>query len=1038
MRGPNLSEWALRNQQLVLFMIALLAIAGLYAYQHLGRKEDPEFTFKSMLVQAYWPGASAREMSEQVTDKLEKKLQEVAEIDFTRSYSRSGEAQITISLLESVQAKEVPDVWYQVRKKIDDMRPQLPSDLQGPYCNDEFGDTFGNIYALTWDGFSYAQAKDFAEAARYEFLQLPDVMKVNFVGDQDEKIFVEASGAKLAALGVDPSAIVATLSSTNSVDSAGAVENTAERVNVRISGAFTSLDSIRGIGIRAGDRTFRLGDIATVRRGYQDPPTMRMRFQGKEAIGIAVSMRKGGDVIRLGEQMTATVARLQREFPVGIALNAVSDQPQVVEDSIGEFVKSLAEAVIIVLAVSFIALGMRVGFVVALSIPLVLAMTFLAMYLLDIDLQRVSLGALIIALGLLVDDAIIAVEMMALKLEQGWDRVRAATYAYTSTAFPMLTGTLITAASFLPIGMAKTNAGEYTFSIFQVVGISLMLSWIVAVIFTPFIAYKLLPDNMAKHGHDEDAVYQRPVYARFRNLVDWCVVHRRAVVATTVGLFVLSIGLFKLVPQQFFPESDRPELMVDLWLPQGASYAATEHEVEAMEQALAGNEDIVSVTSYVGVGSPRFYLPLDQQTPNINFGQLVVMTHGEESRERVLAHIQDLFEHDFPLVRGRVTRLENGPPVGYPVQFRVSGPDDRKVAGIAEQVATLMRAHPNVRRVNSDAGEQVKVMRAEIDQDKVRMLGLSTREVARTMQIGLSGLVTTQFREGDESIGIVARLEQAERTDLGNLKDVKLYLSDGRSVALSQVARLTLDAEDSILWRRSRVPTITVRADVQGAQGNDVTAALQPRIEELSKSLPLGYSIAVAGSSESSATSSAAIVAVVPVALVVILVLLMIQLRDMKKTALVLATGPLGLIGVTAILGIFRVPFGFVAMLGVIALFGMILRNSVILIAQIDSDLARGCSLWDAIVESAVRRLRPISLTALAAILAMIPLTRSTFWGPMAWAIMGGLLVATLLTLLFLPALYAMCYGARRPASESIIDTQSSLNASTGVVSCAA
>lgn len=1038
MRGPNLSEWALRNQQLVLFMIALFAIAGFYAYQHLGRKEDPEFTFKSMLVQAYWPGASAREMSEQVTDKLEKKLQEVAEIDFTRSYSRSGEAQITISLLESVQAKEVPDVWYQVRKKIDDMRPQLPSDLQGPYFNDEFGDTFGNIYALTWDGFSYAQAKDFAEAARYEFLQLPDVMKVSFVGDQDEKIFVEASGAKLASLGVDPSAIVATLSSTNSVDSAGTVENTAERVNVRISGAFTSLDSIRGIGIRAGDRTFRLGDIATVRRGYQDPPTMRMRFQGKEAIGIAVSMRKGGDVIRLGEQMTATVARLQSEFPVGIAINAVSDQPKVVADSIGEFVKSLAEAVIIVLAVSFIALGMRVGFVVALSIPLVLAMTFLAMYMLDIDLQRVSLGALIIALGLLVDDAIIAVEMMALKLEQGWDRIRAATYAYTSTAFPMLTGTLITAAGFLPIGMAKTNAGEYTFSIFQVVGISLILSWIVAVIFTPYIAYKLLPDHMAQHGHDEDAVYQRPVYARFRSLVDWCVVHRRAVVATTVGLFVLSIALFKLVPQQFFPESDRPELMVDLWLPQGASYAATEREVKAMEQALAGNEDIVSVTSYVGVGSPRFYLPLDQQTPNINFGQLVVMTHGEESRERVLALVQDLFEHDFPLVRGRVTRLENGPPVGYPVQFRVSGPDDRKVAGIADQLATLMRAHPNVRRVNSDAGEQVKVMRAQIDQDKVRILGLSTREVARMMQIGLSGLVTTQFREGDESIGIVARLEQAERTDLGNLKDVKLNLSDGRSVALAQVARLTLDSEDSILWRRSRVPTITVRADVQGAQGNDVTAALQPRIEELSSSLPLGYAIVVAGSSEASETSSAAIIAVVPVALVVILVLLMIQLRDMKKTALVLATGPLGLIGVTAILGIFRVPFGFVAMLGVIALFGMILRNSVILIAQIDSDLARGCSLWDAIVESAVRRLRPISLTALAAILAMVPLTRSTFWGPMAWAIMGGLLVATLLTLLFLPALYAMCYGARRSASEPVIDTQSSLNTSTGVVSCAA
>ncbi|MBL8265124.1 efflux RND transporter permease subunit, partial [Steroidobacter sp.] len=1031
MRGPNLSEWALRNQQLVVFMLLLFAVAGIYAYQHLGRKEDPEFTFKAMLVQAYWPGASAEQMSEQVTDKLEKKLQEVAEIDFTRSYSRAGETQITVNLLESVPAKRVPDVWYQVRKKIDDVRSTLPSDLIGPFFNDEFGDTFGNIYAMTWDGFTYAEAKEFAEAARYEFLQIPDVMKVSFVGDQEEKIFIEASGAKLATLGLNPSLIVTTLSATNSIDAAGTVEGTGERVNIRVSGAFTSLDSIREIGIRAGDRTFRLGDIATVRRGYSDPPSMKMRFQGKEAIGIAVSMREGGDVIRLGRAMDATVKRLEQNFPVGIELGAVSDQPKVVNDSIGEFIKSLVEAVVIVLAVSFVALGLRVGLVVALSIPLVLAMTFLAMYMLDIDLQRVSLGALIIALGLLVDDAIIAVEMMALKLEQGWDRVKAATFAYTSTAFPMLTGTLITAASFLPIGLAKTNAGEYTFSIFQVVGISLMLSWIVAVVFTPYLAYKLLPE-MAHHGVDEDAVYRRPLYVKFRALVDWCVEHRRAVVVATAALFVLSIALFRFVPQQFFPESDRPELMVDLWLPQGSSYAATEGEVRAMEQALAGNSDIVSVTSYVGVGSPRFYLPLDQQTPNLNFGQLVVMTHGEESRERVLTHIQSLFEHDFPLVRGRVTRLENGPPVGYPVQYRVSGPDDKKVSGIADQVATLMRAHPNVRRVNSDAGEQIEVMRAEIDQDKARVLGFSSRDIATTMQIGLSGLVTTQYREGDESIDVVARLERAERTDLGNLKDAKMYLPDGRAVALSQVAKLQLDAEESILWRRNRVPTVTVRSDVEGAQGNDVTKALQPQIDQLAASLPLGYSVVVAGSSEASANSSAAIAAVMPVALVIILVLLMVQLKDMKKMLLALATGPLGLIGVTAILGIFRVPFGFVAMLGVIALFGMILRNSVILIVQIDHDQQQGHSLWDAIVESAVRRLRPIMLTALAAILAMIPLTRSTFWGPMAWAIMGGLLVATLLTLLFLPALYAMCYGAKRPERDALAQS------SSGAVPCVA
>jgi multidrug efflux pump len=1019
MFGPNLSEWALRHQQLVLFLLLVFAVAGVFAYRELGRKEDPEFTFKAMVVQTFWPGATARQMSEQVTDKLERTLQEVAEIDYTRSYSKPGESLITISLQESVPAAEVPDVWYQIRKKIGDMQFQLPREVQGPFFNDEFGDTFGNIYALTWDGFTYAEAKEFADAARYEFLQIPDVMKVSFFGDQEEKIFIEASAAKLASLGIDPAAIVSTLNSTNSVEAAGTVETPSQRVHLRVSGEFTSLDAIRDMGIRAGSRTFRLGDIASVRRGYEDPPAQKMRFQGREAIGIGVSMRKGGDVIRLGERMQEAVKRLEQSFPVGIQIHGVSDQPRVVTESIDEFVHSLLEAVVIVLAVSFIALGMRTGLVVALSIPLVLAMTFLAMYILDVDLQRVSLGALIIALGLLVDDAIIAVEMMALKLEQGWDRLRAATFAYTSTAFPMLTGTLITAAGFLPVGMAKSNAGEYTYSIFQVVGVSLMLSWIVAVIFTPYLAYKLLPEH--KHAAaDEDAVYQRPLYAKFRRLLNFCLERRREVVAGTVALFLLSVALFRFVPQQFFPESNRPELMVDLWLPQASSYAAAEREVRAMEEKLSGDADIVSVTSYIGVGSPRFYLPLDVQTPNLNFGQLTVMTLDEEARERVIGRIGALLEGDFPSVRGRVSRLENGPPVGYPVQFRVSGADDRKVAGYAGQVEQILRGHPAIRRVNSDLGEELSVVRAVVDQDKARILGFSAQEIARTMQVGLSGYTTTQYREGDESIDVVARLEREERTDLGNLKDAKLYQSDGSGVALSQLAELKLEAEDSILWRRNRVPTVVVRADVEGAQGNDVTAALMPKIEELDASLPLGYAIEVAGSMEASASSSASIMAVMPVAIVIILLLLMVQLQDMKKMALALATGPLGLIGVTAILGIFRVPFGFVAMLGVIALFGMILRNSVILIVQIDSDLSRGLPLWDAIVESAVRRLRPILLTALAAILAMIPLTRSTFWGPMAWSIMGGLLVATLLTLLFLPALYALCYRVRRPAGPEV------------------
>lgn len=1029
MRGPNLSEWALKHQPFVRFLLLLLGVAGVWSYQQLGRKEDPEFTFKAMLVQTYWPGATSRQVAEQVTDRLEKTLQEIAEIDYTRSYSRAGESQITISLLDSVRAEAVPAVWYRVRKKLGDVQHTLPRDVRGPFFNDEFGDTYGNVYAITWDGFSYADAKEFADTARYEFLQVPDVMKVAFLGEQEERIYVEASAAKLASLGIDPARIVETLNATNAVEAAGRVDGSAERVHVRVSGEFDSLDAIRGMGIEAGGRTFRLGDVATVTRGYVDPPASKVRFQGREALGIAVSMREGGDVLRMGERLDATVERLRAHAPVGIEIHAVSDQPRVVRDSIDEFVHSLVEAIVIVLVVSFASLGMRAGLVVALSIPFVLAMTFAGMHVLDIDLQRISLGALIIALGLLVDDAIIAVEMMALKLEQGWDRVKAATYAYTSTAFPMLTGTLITAAGFLPIGLARSNAGEYTYSMFQVVGLALLLSWVVAVVFTPYLAYRLLPSRTAAHA-DEDAVYARPWYRRFRALVVACLERRRTVVGVTVALFALSVALFRFVPQQFFPASDRPELLVDLWLPQAASYDATERAVRAIEAKLVGDADVASVTAYVGTGSPRFYLPLDQQTPNLNFGQLVVMTKGPAARERVLPRVERLFATDFPQVRGRVSRLENGPPVGYPLQFRVSGPDDRRVAQYAQQVAALLRADPHVRRVNSDAGEQTKVVRVDVDQEKARVLGFSSQSIARTLQVGLSGIATTQYREGDESIDVVTRLETPERTDLGNLGDVLLYRHDGQGIPLAQVATLRLEAEDSVLWRRNRVPTITVRADVEGAEANDVATALRPRLDALTARLRLGYAIVTAGSAEASASSEASILAVMPLALVVVLVLLMLQLQDMKKAALALATAPLGMIGVTAVLAIFRVPFGFVAMLGVIALFGMILRNSVILIVQIDTDLARGASAWEAIVESAVRRLRPILLTALAAILAMIPLTRSTFWGPMAWAIMGGLLAATVLTLLFLPALYAWVYGVRRePATAP---------ATAGELTCAA
>jgi multidrug efflux pump len=1016
MKDMNLSGWALKHPQMMVFLIALLALSGIFAYQKLGQKEDPEFTFRAMVVQARLPGASAQQMADQVTDKLEKKLQEIAQIDYTTSYSRPGVTQITIMLREDTDAAAVADAWYQVRKKIGDIKPTLPQGTRGPFFNDEFGDTFGNLYAITGDGFSYPQLKDFADAARNEILRLPDVNKVDFVGVQDEKIYVETSNAKLASLGLDPNVIVGALRATNVIDPAGVVETGDERVHVRVSGEFKSVESIREMGIRVGERSFRLGDIADVKRGVVDPSTFKLRFNGQEAIGLAISMRKGGDVIRLGEQLNAQVKRLQSGLPVGVEMHSVSDQPKVVKESVHEFTHSLLEAVIIVLAVSFISLGVRSGIVVALSIPLVLAITFLAMYALNIDLQRISLGALIIALGLLVDDAIIAVEMMMLKLEQGWDKFAAATYAYTATAFPMLTGTLITAAGFLPVGFAKSSAGEYTFSIFQVVGLALLLSWVVAVLFTPCLGYVLLPTPKKGHAHhDEDAVYQKGFYVKFRKVVQACLRHRRIVIAVTCALFLASIALFKNVPKEFFPSSNRPELMVDLWLPEAATYGATESQVKAMEAKLSGDKDVVSVTAYVGGGSPRFYLPLDAQMPNLHLAEMMIVTKDEEARERVLAKIQKMFETDFPLVRGRVNRLENGPPVGYPLQFRISGPDMTQLPAVSEKLAAIMRANPNVRRVNSDYGERLKTMRVEIDQDAARAVGVTSRQIANALESSMSGAAITQFIEGDKNIDVIARLGDSERGDLNNLKDVKVYVRDGKFVPISQVARLVVGSEDSVLWRRNRVPTISVRADVEGAMAPDVAAALHPKVEELASTLPLGYRIEIGGTMESSARSQNSIKAVMPIMLVVVLLLLMVQLQDIKKMVLVLVTAPLGMIGVSAMLAGFQIPFGFVATLGVIALFGMIIRNSVILVVQIDQDIGRGIAIYDAIVESAVRRFRPIVLTALAAVLGMIPLTRSTFWGPMAWAIMGGLVVATLLTLLFLPALYAAAYRVKKP-----------------------
>ena len=1027
MKNFNLSEWSLRHQSMVLFLIIVLMGAGLTSYFKLGRSEDPGFTFKIMIVRSYWPGASTREVEQQLTDRIEKKLQEVPYLDVLRSYSKPGESLVFLTLKDFTPPKEVPNAWYQVRKKLGDIRQTLPEGVRGPFFNDEFGDTFGIIYALSGNGFTLPDLRRQADDIARQLKGIPDVGKVELFGVQDEKIFVEIASAKLASLGLDPFLIIKALQEQNAMTPAGHLDTSQERIYLRVNGDFDSVEQIREIGIRVAGRTLRLGDLATVRRGLADPPSPRFRWQGKDGIGIAVSMAGGGNVEALGRNLDRALLGFERSLPAGMAMDKVADQPAVVKRSIDEFMATLLEAVVIVLAVSFLSLGWRTGTVVALSIPLVLAMTFFAMRLLGIDLQRISLGALIIALGLLVDDAIIAVEMMVVKIEQGYDKFKAATFAYTSTAFPMLTGTLITAAGFTPVGFAKSAAGEFTFSIFAVVGIALMASWIVAVIFTPYIGFKTL--NVEKlraiaQSHAAGA-YETPFYRRFRRLLDGCLRYRRLVIAATLASFVLSIVVFVAgVEKQFFPSSNRPELLVDLRLSQGASIAATTREVQRLEALLKSDPEIQPhvehFVAYVGSGSPRFYLPLDQQMPSDNFAQFVVMTRDAKVREIVRQRLLDRMATDFTGVLTRVQRLENGPPIGFPVVFRVSGPDPELLRKIASEVSAVMRASSELREVNFDWGELTKQIRLEVDHDKARALGVSSQSISAALSTLLNGVPITQFREGDQLIDVLGRADAQERQQASSLADISLPTRDGRSVPLSQLARLVPALEEGILWRRDRVPTISVRADLAGkSQAPVISKSIDRQLGELRQRLQAEYGdvyqVSMGGTAEESGRAESSIQAVMPLMLVGVLLLLMVQLQSFSRTLLVLLTAPLGLIGVTLALLVFRTPFGFVAQLGVIALAGMIMRNSVILVDQIDRDIETGKPAWDAIIDAAVRRFRPIVLTALAAVLAMIPLSRSVFWGPMAIAIMGGLLVATVLTLIFLPALYAAWFQVKRP-----------------------
>ncbi len=1017
----NLSQWAITHRALVLFMILVLGAAGTYSYFNLGRAEDPSFTIKVMVMNVAWPGATASEMQTQVADKIEKKLQALPYLDRVETYSTPGVSFVQIILRDSTPPPQVKELWYQVRKKVGDIRGELPNGIIGPNFNDEFGDVYSAMYMLSAEGLSLADLKARAEDIRQRLLRVPNVNKVDIIGEQPEKIFIEFSHAKLATLGITPQQIFESAAKQNAVVSGGSVETSADRINLRVTGAFSGVDAVASVPVQAGGSVFRLGDIATVRRGYQDPPTFIVREGGKPAIGLGVSMQDGANISTLGKDLKAAMSAITTELPVGLEVTQIADQPHIVEESVSEFFRTFLEALGIVLLVSFISLGWRTGIVVALSVPLVLAIVFVVMQAAGMDLHRITLGALIIALGLLVDDAIIAIEMMVVKMEQGFDRARAATFAWTSTAFPMLTGTLVTAAGFLPVGFAQSSAGEYAGGIFWVVGLALLASWIVAVLFTPYLGLKLLP-NLAKpeaHGNP-DAIYDTRTYRALRRAIEFALRWRRTVAAATVLMFVVSVAGFGLVQQQFFPTSTRTELFFEMRLPEGTAIGVTDKAAKEAERLLAGDPDIATYTTYVGQGSPRFWLGLNPVLPNPSFAQIVIVTKDLAARERVKARLdQAIAAGAVPQARARVDRFIFGPPVGFPVQFRVVGPDPMKVRGIADQVRAVMTENSKIIDPHLNWGEQAKSIRLQVDQDRARALGLTPQDVAQTLQTLLTGLTVTQYREGIESIDVIARAVPAERLELDRLPALTIATANGIAVPLLQIARLDYEYEEPILWRRNRDIVLTVRGDiVDNVQAPDVTNEVLPKLQSIKDALPYGYRIETGGAIEESVKANAALIVVFPAMAIAMLSLLMIQLQSFSRLALVFATAPLGLIGATGALLLTNRPFGFVALLGLIALAGMIMRNTVILVDQIEHDIAAGHSRHRAVVDATVRRARPVALTALAAILGMVPLARSLFWGPMAITIMGGLFIATILTLLVVPALYAIWFRVPREETE--------------------
>jgi len=1012
MIGPNLSDWALKHRSFVVFAMIAIVIAGLSSYYRLGRNEDPAFTFRTMVVQAAWPGATLDDTLTQVTERLERKLQETKNLDFLRSYTSPGLTTIFVNLKGLTSSREVPDIWYQVRKNVSDIRRTLPQGVVGPGFNDDFGDTFGLIYAFTADGFSHRELRDYVEDMRSQLLQVQDVSKIEMLGAQDEQIYLEFSTSQLAGLGIDRNALIAALQAQNAVMPAGSIQTTDEKIRIRVTGAFGSETDLLNFNFPSNGRLIRLRDIAEMRRSLSDPPQPLFRVNGKPAIGLAIAMKDGGDILALGQNVRKAIDSGMANVPLGVDVTLVSNQPEVVKHAIGEFMTSLWQAIAIIMACSVVSLGLRPGAVVALSIPLTVAIIFPIMEFARIDLQRISLGALIIALGLLVDDAMTTVDVMTSRMAAGDSKEKAATFAYDTLAFPMLTGSFVTAAGFVPIGFARSSAGEYTFSIFAVVSIALIVSWFVAVLFAPLLGVWLLKVPEKKQN-------DRPsrIMTGFRSLLVTAMRYRWITIAATLACFFVSLLALQLVPRQFFPASDRPELLVDLTLPQNASIFASDAAAKKLDAALEKDPDVASWSTYVGRGAIRFYLPLNVQLNNAFFAQAVVIAKDVAARERLHVRLEQKLAEEFPNVVSRVSPLELGPPVGWPVQYRVSGSDLSQTRAIALQLGAILGSNHNLRRVNYDWMAPARQVRVAVDQDQARLLGLSSQALSQSINAAMAGVPITQVRDDIYLVDVVVRAENQQRVSLDTLQSLQVPLPNGRTVPLSQVARFDFDQEYPLVWRRDRVPTLTVQADViPGATPEAAVDSLAPAVVALQASLPKGYRIALGGTVEESAKSQASVFAMIPAMLFLMLLFLMAQLHSFTRLAIVLSLVPMGLIGIVGALLISGRPLGFVAILGILALMGMIARNAVILIEQIEAERAHGREVWDAIVEGAVSRFRPIMLTAISTVLGFIPIAPTVFWGPMAFAIMGGLFVATVLTLIVLPALYVIFFRVQEPA----------------------